>query len=460
MLKKYIGDKKFYKRALALTLPIMIQNAITNFVSMLDNIMVGQVGTVQMTGVAVSNQLLFVFNLCIFGAVSGAGIFGAQFFGKRDYDGMRHTFRFKVIFCTVLTVISMLIFIFFGRTLINLYLQGEGNPQDAAASLDYAMEYLMIMLVGILPYAIVQCYSSTLREAGQTVVPMLAGITAVVVNLILNYILIFGHFGAPALGAAGAAIATVISRFVELFIVVIWPLANSENAPYLIGAYKSFYIPKELVSDIFKKGLPLMINETMYAAGLAVLNQCYSVRGLDVVAANNISQTFFNVFSTAFLSVGAAIGIILGQHLGAGENEQAVDSARKLAAFSIMISAVVGGIYFVGAAFIPRFYNTSGEIRALATSLMRICALAMPLDAYANASYFTLRSGGRVFITMLFDSCFVWAVNVPIAFILSRYTSVSILVLFAACQFTSIIKDIAGYTLVKKGIWIKNIVAK
>ena len=125
-----------------------------------------------------------------------------------------------------------------------------------------------------------------------------------------------------------------------------------------------------------------------------------------------------------------------------------------------MISAVVGGIYFVGAAFIPRFYNTSGEIRALATSLMRICALAMPLDAYANASYFTLRSGGRVFITMLFDSCFVWAVNVPIAFILSRYTSVSILVLFAACQFTSIIKDIAGYTLVKKGIWIKNIVAK
>ncbi len=458
MFKKLIGTRDFYKRVLSLMIPIMIQTGITNLVNMLDNVMVGSIGTVEMNGVAVANQLFFVFNLCIFGLVSGAGIFGAQFFGKKDDDGVRHTFRFKLIFSTVFTIAGIGIFVFFGRDLISLYLKGEGSLQDAKASLEFAWEYLLIMLIGLLPYALVQCYASTLREGGKPLVPMYAGLIAVVVNLVGNYILIFGHFGAPKLGVVGAAIATIASRFVELFIVAFWTAKNSDGLPFIIGAFKSLHIPKELVFNIFKKGFPLMLNETLWAMGIAILNQSYSLKGLQVVSANQISQTFFNVFSTAFMAVGGAIGIILGQMLGAGDTKGAKDSSRKLIAFSVFVSVLVGSVYFVCAEFIPEIYNTTDEIRLLATRLMQITALAMPLDAFAHASYFTLRSGGQAFVTFLFDSCFVWLVPLPVVAVLCNFSSMSILPIYAIAQGLNLIKCLIGFIFVKKGVWIKNIV--
>ncbi len=459
MLSKLIGNKSFYKQVLALTIPIMIQNVITNFVNMLDNVMIGRVGTTQMTGVAVSNQLIFVFNLCIFGAISGAGIFGAQFYGKGDTKGVRHTFRFKIVFCSLLCALGILLFIFGGDNLIGLYLKGEGNVTDIAASLEYGNEYLIIMLIGFLPYTIAQCYSSTLRETGKAFLPMIAGVIAVFVNLILNYILIFGKLGFAPLGVNGAAIATVISRFVELFIVAFWTRLNKSKNLFIIGAFKSLYVPFDLIKKIAAKGFPLMLNETLWAAGMASLSQCYSVRGLSVVAANNICQTFFNVFSVAFISVGVAIGIILGQLLGNGETEKARDYSRKLIAFSVFVSVVIAVVYIFAAEFIPKIYNTEPEIMLLATRLMQISAIAMPLDSFANASYFTLRSGGKATVTMIFDSGFMWIIAVPIAFIMSRYTAIPILPLFAISQSLNFIKDILGYYLVKKGSWIKNIVA-
>lgn len=458
MIKRFIGTKDFYKRVIALTLPIMIQNLITNFVNMLDNVMIGKVGTVEMVGVAVSNQLIFVFNLCLFGAISGAGIFGAQFYGNHDDKGVRHTFRFKIIICTVLTLLGMGIFILFGKGLVNAYLQGDGDVTDAAASLKFAMGYIKIMMIGFIPYAVAQCYSSTLREIEKPVLPMVAGIVAVLVNLGLNYILIFGHFGAPKMGVNGAAIATVISRFAELLIVVAWTGIHKSKTPFIIGAFKSLYVPMALVKQIIRKGLPLMLNETMWSAGMAMLNQCYSVKGLDVVAANNISQTFFNVFSVGFLSLGVAIGIILGQMLGAGETEKVKDTSQKLIAFSVLISVGISILFAVSARFIPLLYNTTPAVRSLAAKLMLITAVVMPLDAFANASYFTLRSGGKVIITLLFDSVFVWVVSVPTAFVLSRYTDISILALFGTVQSLNLIKCVMGCIFVKKGTWIKNLI--
>lgn len=125
--EKLIGDKAFYRRVLFIALPMIGQNAITSFVSFLDNIMVGMIGTEQMSGVAIVNQLIFVFNICIFGGVSGAGIFGTQFFGKGDYEGQKHAFRFKVIASTILTLLALCLGIFAGTELIQLYLNDSGD---------------------------------------------------------------------------------------------------------------------------------------------------------------------------------------------------------------------------------------------------------------------------------------------------------------------------------------------
>jgi len=460
MIKKLVGDKQFYKRLFALMLPIMVQNGITNFVNMLDNVMIGAVGTEQMTGVAITNQLIFVFNLCVFGAVSGAGIFGAQYFGRKDYEGVHHTFRFKLIFSAVLAMLGIGIFILFGENLLGLYMKGEAGITDIAATLYNAKSYLNIMLIGLVPFALVQSYSSTLREGGHPTLPMVAGIVAVVVNLVGNYILIFGKLGIAPLGVAGAATATVVSRFVELFIIVVFSHTKKEKYPFMKGALKSLYIPRRIALKFFVKSLPLIINETLWATGIAVINQCYSVYGLDAVAALNISQTFWNVFSIAFIAVGSAIAIIIGQLLGAGEMEEAKEQSGKLIAFSFAITVLVSAIYIPLANYIPFIYNTATEIRGLATTLMQITALAMPIEATAHATYFIMRSGGKMVETFIFDCGFTWGANVLAAFIISRFTAVPFVMLFAIIQFLALLKCVAGIIMVKSGFWIKNIISE
>lgn len=459
MLKRLIGDRHFYRRVITLMLPILIQNGIMQFVNMLDNLMVGQVGQTEMIGVSVANQLIFVYNLCMFGAVSGAGIFGAQFYGSGNTAGLRDTFRFKLIFCTALSAAVIAVFFAFGGDLISLYLRGEGSLRDAAASLRAGQDYLRIMLIGLIPAALVQCYSSTLRETGQTLLPMAAGIAAVLVNLALNYTLIFGNFGAPALGVSGAAIATVISRFVELAVIAVRTGLNREKNRFIIGAFRSLRVPLPLVKKIAAKGVPLMVNETLWAAGMAFVNQSYSGKGLDVVAANNVVQTFFNVFSVVFIAAGAAIGIILGQLLGAGKKDEAKAASVKLIAFSLLLSIGILIIWGISAEFIPSFYKLDDHVRLLATRMMQICALGIPLEAFANACYFTLRSGGEAFITFVFDSFFIWAVHVPVAFLLCRFSGLSILPIFAICQSLNLLKCLLGAFFLRRGSWIRNIVA-
>lgn len=461
MLKSVIGDKALYKRIFIFAIPIMIQQGITHFVNMLDNVMVGTVGQAESTGVAVSNQLMFVFNLCVFGAISGAGIFTAQYFGKGDLEGVKQTFRFKIIFCVLLAALGISLFCLKGEDLIMLYLNKDDNAELAARSLGFAESYLYIMVIGLVPYTISQCYGSTLREAGQSTVPMAAGVVAVAVNLSLNYVLIFGKLGAPKLGVNGAAVATVISRFVELAVLVAYTFIKRQKCIFILEGFKSPYISFSLIGEIFKKGMPLMLNESLWASGIATVNRFYSQRGLDVVAANNISQTFFNVFSVAFMSVGVAIGILLGHDLGGGKNREKIKTeAFKSIFFSVFVSAVIAVVYAVCAIFIPRIYNVSDNARSIATHLMQVTALTMPLDAFAHASYFTLRSGGKVIITLIFDSFFVWGVTVTAAAVLINYTSLGIITVYFICQALNVIKCVLGFVFVKRGSWIKNIISE
>lgn len=235
-LRSLIGTRAFYKMALAVAVPIMIQNGITNFVSLLDNIMVGQVGTDQMSGVSIANQLMFVFNLCIFGGVGGAGIFAAQFYGSGNTEGVRNAFRFKLLVAAGVLLLSSAVLILWDEPLIQAFLHEGSETGDLDATLRYGREYLHIMLLGLPAFALTQCYASTLRETGETMLPMTSGIIAVFVNLFFNYLLIYGKLGLPAMGASGAAIATVISRYVECCITIVWTHRHAEKAQFIRGA--------------------------------------------------------------------------------------------------------------------------------------------------------------------------------------------------------------------------------
>lgn len=455
---RYIGDKAFYKMVFAIVLPIIIQNTVSNFVNLLDNVMVGRIGTEQMSGVSVANQLLFVFNLCIFGGLSGAGIFTAQFFGAKDTEGVRYTFRYKIYTALAVLLAAYIVFFAAAPKLIGLYLTEDASG-DIAATLQYGLDYLKIMYWGIAPFAISQCYASTLRETGETVMPMKASIVEVVVNMCLNYVLIFGKFGAPALGVEGAAIATVISRYAGLVLLVVYTHRNHEKHPFIKGAYSSPKIPMHLVKQITIKGMPLLANEALWSMGSTTLVQKYSMRGMMVVAALNISSTISNMFNVMFMTMGNAVAILVGQALGANDTEKAKEYVRKLTAFSTMCCLVMGTLLICCSSLLPRLYNTSEDVRALAAKFLVTSACLMPAFSFANCFYFTLRSGGKTFITFLYDCVFSWVVMIPFAHILVHYTGLPITVIYPLCQGLELIKAIYGFYLVKKGVWIHNIVA-
>lgn len=456
--KKYFGDKAFYKMALTVALPIMLQNFITNFVNMLDNLMVGNLGTEQMSGVSIVNQLLFVFNLAIFGAMGGIGIFTAQFYGKGDTKGIRYTLRYKLIIAASITVIGVLLFTFANEPLISLFLHEKDDVGNAVLTLSYAKEYLAIMLTGFLPYAISQAVSDTLRETGDTFTPMVTGAVAVIVNCVFNYLLIFGKFGFPEWGVKGAAAATVFSRFIECLIIVIYTAVKKERFPYVKGLFKGFGIPKDVLITVTRKGIPLLVNEVLWSSGMSTLSVAFSLHGLAVVAGYSISSTVTNLFYIAFISMGSGIGIISGKLLGAEKFDEAVDTVRKLTVFSIILSIIMGTILFAVSGFIPSLYKTSDEAKTLATYFMRISALVAPLDSIANATYFTLRSGGKTLITSVFDSGTVWLIFVPTALALYYWAHLSIWAVYPIVYSLFIIKDLVGIVLVKKKIWLKKIV--
>jgi len=457
-MRKLIGDRRFYKTVLAVAVPIVIQNGITNFLGLLDNVMLGLVGTEQMSGVAIANQLFFVFNLCIFGGVSGAGLFAAQFHGAKNAEGVRMSFRFKLYICAAVCAAGFIVFLLFGERLIGLFLTGEGSPESTAAAAEYGLQYLFIVCFSLPLFSLTSSYAGTLRETGETLLPMKASVVSMLVNFSLNYILIFGKLGFPALGVRGAAIATVAARVVECAI-VIFGAHRGKRFEFARGLYRTVRVPARFVWKLLRKSVPLMLNEALWALGMALLFQLYSRRGFAVISGLNITGTVTNMFNVAIMSMGNAVAILVGQQLGANEMEQARDTDNKLILLSVICCAALGCILAALSPFIPLIYNTTGEIRRLATVFLLIAAGFLPVHALINCCYFTLRAGGKMLLTFVFDCVSLWCVSIPVVALLVTQTGLYITAVYLVGQLLELVKTVFGFVLVRKGIWMRNIVS-
>ena len=458
MLKSFFGDRQFYGRVLRIAVPIFLQNIITNFVSLLDNLMVGQLGTLPMSGVAIVNQLLFVFNLVVFGVSTGTGIFTAQFYGQNDQDGVRHTLRFKLVASVLFSGLFIAAFTLFDDPLIRLFLTGEGSAADAAAILEYGKEYLLVMIFGLVPFALSSSYATTLRECGETLVPMISSFAAVFCNLILNYILIFGHLGFAPMGAAGAAIATVVSRYVELAIVACWTHKHAEKFAFAKGLYHSLHIPGSLMKQMLTKVTPLILNETFWSIAITFQSQCYSTCGLAVVTALNIVSTINNMATVVSTAMGNTVGILMGQMLGACRPKEEVRSEnRKLMMFSFLSGAVFMVLLASVSRAFPNFYNTSRDIRSLAAGMILLMSLSKPFQCYHVSIYYTIRAGGLVFWTLLYDCGYLWLCVVPLTFVMCHFSGLPFLAIYAVCLLSEPFKAVFGTILLRKTNWIKNL---
>ena len=458
MLKKFIGDKRFYRMVLTLVVPIVIQQGITNLVNLLDNVMVGGLGTESISAVAIVNQILMVFNMTIFGGLSGASIFGAQFFGKGDQNGMRHTFRVKLYFGVLTTLLAVALLVVRGEGFIDLFLRGESDGGDVALTLAEGMRYLKVMLWGLIPFMVVQVYAGTLRETGETVAPMVGSVIAIVLNLVLNYLLIFGHLGCPRMGVTGAAVATVISRYVEMVYILAHTHAHPEKYPFIQRLFSSLYVPGTLVKKIVVTGLPLLLNEVLWSLGMTFINQSYSTRGLSAVAAINITATAWNLFCVIMFAMGNAVAILVGQRLGAGDKEGARDVDRKLIFLTVAAHVVMGLLLIACSGLIPLLYNVEPGVRQLTQRLLMVAGASLPIHAFIHVTYFTIRSGGKTVITFLFDCVYTWVVPVTLAYCLCHLTSLPIVGVYFCVQFIDIIKVVIGALMLRSDFWANNVV--
>lgn len=460
-MKKSINiDKELLKKTCLLAVPIMIQNGIGNAVGLVDNLMVGSLGTEAIVAVSIAGQLMFVFWLALFGALSGPGIFGAQYYGNGDIKGVQDVFRIKFWMAAIVGVAGILIFLGMDDILLGLYMKGQSEEIDAVLTMTLAKDYLRIMLLGIPFIAITQVYATSLRETDESFKPMVAGIISVAVDVVFNYFLIFGKFGFPRLGVAGAAYATVLARVAECLVLLIWAHLRSKKHVFLKGLYKKILVQnKDMIWPILKKSFPIMLNEFLWAGAIAFMTQCYSRRGLDVLAGMNISNAICNLLNVVFIALGNAVGIVIGQMLGAGEFKKAKESSVTLMWFTAFACMILTVALIALSGWFPLLYDTTENSKKMATVFIIITALFFPLQGFLNSLYFTLRSGGKTVITFIFDSVFSWVVCGTCAFILSRFTNMHIYGIYICVQALDIIKVIVGYVMIKKGIWISNLVA-
>ena len=244
-----------------------------------------------------------------------------------------------------------------------------------------------------------------------------------------------------------------------MLIVIVWAHTHPDKAPYFKGALSSLKVPVDLAKKILVMATPLIFNETLWAAGIAAQTQIYSSRGLSVVAALNINSSICNVFNIAFIALGDAVAILVGQMLGAGKFEEGRSTAYKIITFSTLVCIGVGTMLYIVAPFFPAIFNTSDEVKQMATSLIRVSAMTMPIGGYLHSTYFTIRSGGKTVITFLFDSVFLWVLAVPTGFALTHWSTLGIVTVYLLVCLLDLIKCIIGTLIVKSGVWVQNIVS-
>jgi putative MATE family efflux protein len=448
MIKKFIGDKQFIKTVLVIAVPLMLQNLVSAGVNLVDNMMVGQLGDAALSGVVAVNRVYMVAFFGIMGLMASASIFIAQYYGAKDEDHMRQAFRFGLVLSVGIGIGFALMGLIFPREMVSFFTKDE-------AILVEGVKYFHYAALSLIPLGGCVAIGGAMRSIGDVKTPMTASIVAVFTNMFFNYMLIFGHFGAPKMGVAGAALATLIARIVELIILI----AVMKYKSYGFGTKLSqlFVIQPLVAQRIFIKAIPLTVNEILWASGMATLFKFYATRGTEVMSGYAIAMTVGDLFFTLFGGMAAATTIILSQQLGANKLESAKADAYKLLGLSVCLAAIFGVLLFGTSFVIPQFYNVSALSKATAVNFLRIVSVMFWVYMGSAQCYFILRSGGDTTSTFIMDSLYMWVVNIPIVGMVAYLTKVNIVVLYMVGQSTDFIKLILSYRLVRKGNWIKNL---
>lgn len=447
-LNKFIPSKAFALTILSVAIPLMLQQLITTSVNLIDNLMVGQLGDYAIGAVSSVNRFYIISTFSTNGVLAACAIYIAQYFGAENEEKMKETFRFSIWIAILFGFVFMGIG-YLGASSIMHYF----TPYEEVISL--GTQYLKIICFGFIPLAISSAIATSMRSIGKTKTPMYISAVAVILNTLLNYCLIFGHFGFPTLGVIGAAIATLLARIVEVVIYIVVTIRR--KYPFTSALKYCLHIPTSLVKRIMIKAAPLAFNEVLWSFGTATLFKFYSTRGVEVMSGYSISTTISDIFFILAAGMAAATTILISQPLGANRLEEARDNAYKIMGFTFCLSILFGCIMMVAANVVPNFYQVSELAKQSATAYLQVMSVLFWIYLLNAQCYFILRAGGDTKSTLMMDAGYMWTVNMPIVFAFTYYSNVSFIVLYMIGQTTDVIKLVIAYRFVKKEKWVVNL---
>ncbi|MCR4780635.1 MAG: MATE family efflux transporter [Ruminiclostridium sp.] len=451
---RLFGSGRFYGKALAIAVPIMIQQLFESLVSLIDNFMVSGLGDVSMSGVNVAGQVLFVFMVYINAICMAGGIFMTQFFGAKDPDGMKQAFLFKLIMGFAAFVPFVLVCLVFPRETLSVMLIGN---TEADVILDEAVKYINIMFFMGIPMTMSMCIASSLRDMGRVMTPLVVTVSAALVNTLFNWLLIYGNLGFPALGVRGAALATVIARTLEFIIfIVIYIAAKPEFA---VGLKQLFRVNGRLFALILKKGSLVLFCEMIWILSETVTTAIYNGRGgAEVVSGMASSFTIANLFFVAFGGIYSATGVILGRTLGEGKLEQARREKTWLLSGAAVFGVIMALFGFATTLIVPLVFGRLSEgAVGICRNMVILMSCFMPVWVYLNAQIAVSRAGGDTRMGAYADSAITLIIMIPMVFILGFCTDIGPVEMYFAVKLLDLVKIVIFHFWLKRELWLKNL---
>lgn len=444
-------DKAFMSDIVRIALPITLQSVIMSLLTMTDQLMVGQLGEVAIASVGISAKLTSIVSVVLAGLASGISIYCAQYWGKGDTVRIRHLLGFGLgvgmLFAGALALV------------VGAMPQLAMSPftTDSRVLSEGAL-FVQLLAISYLPSMLTMIYSAVLRSTGEVKLPMYASTSAVVINLVLNYLLIFGHMGCPKLGLMGAAIATCISRCIEfgiIFVAVYWQrhVVAVTRLGDLCG------MERGLLGRFFATSLPIVMTELLWVLGESGYAVVYGRMGTDELAAMTMTYPLQGLSIGLLSGLAGAASVLIGHRLGANNFDEAIDYAGKLIRIGVLCSLVIGGAVALFSPYYVALYGTSAHVQHMGQLCVLVfCAFLWVKVANMIVAGGVLNSGGDSKFVFGMESMATWLIGVPSGFVMAFYFELPIYWVYFILSFEEVVRFVVGYARVRSKKWVRSLV--
>jgi putative MATE family efflux protein len=443
-------DRRFWGLIIKIGFPIALQNLIFNSLTLVDNMLVGGLGDSHIAAVGVAGKLNFIFAVFLFGVNSGANIFSAQFWGKKDLKGVRMVLGTSLMMGMSIAVIFTMIGLLFPHKVVDIF-------SDDPEVIRLGASYLRIIALTFPISAIASSFSIQSRGVGRPQVPLLASATALTLNAFLDYILIYGKLGLPAMGIEGAAVATVIAKVVEC--VIILTVIYSRKYELAVRLKDLEGVNRAFVAKLIKPVTPVILNELLWAVGVTGYTYFYGKLGTEAVATVQILDIINGMFFSLFMGLGNACGALVGNLIGAGDETRARVYAKRSVVVGVMLGAVVSVLLLIGAPFFLRFFNITEETLLVCRRTIYVYA-AYTIPKLINMIMIVgvCRSGGDTVFAAIIDAGAPWFIGIPMAFMGVQVLALPVYWVMALINIEELVKSILGFRRLLSGKWLHNLV--